>query len=213
MMTKITLNKPIYRTALLRSALTDEQIKNRQAEFVISTESEDTFRTVFRIAGWLLTRYQLNPIVTYNHRFGGDDPDNVIAISEVFVDGDQLIGRATFESEDVNPKADKIFKKIIAGTLRMASITAVPTKGHWGDKKLGEDPDVIYFDEQELFEWAIVDIGSNPDAHKRNLDTMAEIRKDIPKNIETAGEKPVEERKLTMRERQLIINKNKYGNA
>lgn len=212
-MPEITLNKPIYRTAVLRAVLTEEQIEKRQAEFVISTESADTFGTVFRIGGWVLDRYELNPIVSYNHRFGSENPDNIIATSEVFVDGEQLIGRATFETEDVNPKADKIFKKIIAGTLRMASITAVPSRGHWGDKKLGEDPDLIYFDEQELFEWAIVDIGSNPDAHKRNLETMAEIRTDIPKNIELAGEKPAEQRKVTMRERQLIINKNKYGNA
>lgn len=50
-------NKCVIREAVLR-ALTDEQKKNREAEFVISTEAVDTYGTVFKSSGWDLTRYE-----------------------------------------------------------------------------------------------------------------------------------------------------------
>lgn len=180
-MPEIKQNKPVLRFAQLRAALTADQIAKRQAEFVISTEAVDSYGTVFRLTGWNLERYEKNPVVGYNHRLGAwnDDPDNVIGTSEVFVDGDALIGRITFERAENNPKAEKVFQKVQSGTLRMASIGANPTRGHLGDEKLGEDKDVIYFDEQELFEWSIVDIGSNADALKRSADTLDAIAIEI----------------------------------
>ena len=208
-MAKITLNKPVSRTAELRAALTPEQIENRQAEFVISTEAVDSYGTVFKVAGWDLKRYTGNPVVGYNHRLGAwnDDPDNVIGTSEVWVEDGQLIARVTFEPAEENPKAEKVFKKVQRGTLRMASIGANPTRGHWGDEKLGEDPDVIYFDEQELFEWCVVDIGSNTDAVKRNAETLEAIKKEIP--IQITGKEPGTTIKRSVRERQLLIIKNR----
>jgi len=208
-MPEITLNKPVLRFATLRAALTPEQIESRTAEFVISTEAVDSYGTVFKVNGWDLKRYANNPVVGYNHRLGAwnDDPDNVIGTSEVFVEDDKLIGRVVFESADVNPKAEKIFQKIQTGTLRMASVGANPTRGHWGDEKLGEDTDVIYFDESELFEWSVVDIGSNAEALKRSADTLAEIKKEIPKQASPAPDPTI---KRSVREAKLSINQNRY---
>lgn len=208
-MGKITLNQPVQRVAVLRNALTPDQVNNRQAEFVISTEAADDYNTVFKLSGWNLARYSANPIVGFNHKVLDDNPDNVIGNSEVFIEGNQLIGRVTFESAEINPKAEKVFQKVQSGTLRMASIWAVPTRGHWGDKKLGEDPDMVYFDEQELYEWSVVTVGSNPEALKRNSEFMAALSDNLIKNIEVAGIDPVNTEKRSMRERQLLINKNR----
>lgn len=210
-MPEIKLNKTVVREAVVR-AVSDKNKENREVEFVISTETPDTYGTVFKIAGWDLKRYENNPIVFYAHRSWSDNPDMIIGTSDVFVEGNELIGRLRFESAEINPLAEKVFQKVLAGTLRMASIGANPKRGHWGDEKLGEDKDVIYFDEQELLEWSIVALGSNPDALKRSEENMEAIRAEIIKEIKITGENP-EERKLTLRERQLIINKNKYGNA
>jgi HK97 family phage prohead protease len=208
-MPEIKTNTPVLRFAELRAALTPEQINNRQAEFVISTEAVDSYGTVFRLSGWDLKRYEKNPIVGYNHRLGAynDDPDNVIGTSEVFVEENALIGRVTFESAEVNAKAEKIFQKVQSGTLRMASVGARPVRGHWGDEKLGEDPDVIYFDETTLFEWSVVDIGSNEDAVKRSADALDAIRAEIPKETEQTPPAADDiEVQRSFRERQLIIN-------
>ena len=204
-------NKPNMqiREAQLR-ALTPEQIKNRTAEFVISSEAKDTYGTVFKLSGWQLERYNANPLVCYNHYSWGTDPDTIIGTSEVFVDGDVLVGRVRFESEDINPKAEKVWKKVQAGTLRMASVGVNVKRGHWGDDKLGEDRDTLYFDEHELLEWSVVAIGSNPDALKRNAENFEEIKLRF-KNTE---ELPVVEEssndKLSVREAQLNYNLKKF---
>lgn len=205
---EIQLNNPVIREAVVR-ALSDENKQNREVEFVISTEAPDTYGTVFKISGWDLKRYENNPVVFYAHKSYSDNPDMIIGTSTVRVEDNLLIGKVRFESAELNPVAEKVFQKIQAGTLRMASIGANPKKGHWGDEKLGEDRDLIYFDEQELLEWSIVPLGSNPEALKREAQTIEEIRTLITK------ENPVVEqvrqdnnKELDSFEAQLIINSN-----
>lgn len=149
-------------------ALNDELIKNRQVEFVISSESVDTYGTVFKQDGADLGRFEKNPVVFYAHAQQSTNPDLLIGTGEVFRDGDQLIGRATLEPENVNPLAEKILRKIEHGTPYMASIGFNPLDGRFGRRDLNEDPEVFYFTRWELLEFSIVPIGSNPDAHKRN---------------------------------------------
>jgi HK97 family phage prohead protease len=205
---EIALNKPVIREAVVR-ALSDDNKQNREAEFVISTEAADTYGTVFKISGWDLKRYENNPVVFYAHRSFSDNPDMLIGTSVVRIEDNKLIAVVRFESAEINLIAEKVWQKVQAGTLRMASIGAIPKKGHYGDEKLGEDKDVIYFDEQELLEWSIVPIGSNPEALKREAQTIEEIRGLFIKEIPVATtEKEIEPKKRTVREAQLIINQN-----
>lgn len=208
-MTKIKLNSPVIREAVIR-ALSDENKQNRQAEFVISSEAPDSYGTVFKMSGWDLKRYENNPIVFYAHNSASENPDMIIGTSELRIENNQLIGVVTFEDADVNPIAEKVWRKVQAGTLRMASIGANPKKGRYGDEKLGENRDLIYFEEHELYEWSIVPLGSNPDAMKRSDDNMEAIRAEMIKNIEVA--KPEEAGNFSqrsMRERQLLISQKR----
>lgn len=205
---EINLNKPVIREAVIR-ALSDKNKTDRTAEFVISDETPDSYGTVFKISGWDLKRYEKNPVVFYAHRSYSDNPDMLIGTSEVRVDGNQLIAVVRFESAEINSVAEKVWQKIQAGTLRMASIGANPQKGHWGDEKLGENRDLIYFDEQELLEWSIVPIGSNPEALKRESQTIEEIRAAIIKDIPVVEEvRQDNDKELNSFEAQLIINSN-----
>lgn len=200
--------KSVVREAVIR-ALTEENIKNRQAEFVISTEAVDTYDTVFKLDGWELERYVKNPIVAYGHRTWSDNPDMIIGTSEVRVEGDQLIGKVTFEPEDVNPTAETIWRKVQAGTLRMASVGANVKEWRYGDAQKGENPGVIYFTRTELYEWSIVPIGSNPDALKRSVQTVEEIRAELAKQqTEDTGNTTRNEKELSAFEAQIFINQN-----
>lgn len=200
--------KSVVREAVIR-ALTEENIKNRQAEFVISTEAVDTYDTVFKLDGWELERYVKNPIVAYGHRTWSDNPDMIIGTSEVRVEGDQLIGKVTFEPEDVNPTAETIWRKVQAGTLRMASVGANVKEWRYGDAQKGENPGVIYFTRTELYEWSIVPIGSNPDALKRSVQTVEEIRAELAKQqTEETGNVTRNEKELSAFEAQIFINQN-----
>ena len=202
-MENTAVNQIQIREAVLRN-LTPEQIKNRQAEFVISTEAEDTYRTVFKMEGWKLERYASNPLVCYNHYSWGNNPDTIIGTSEVFIEENRLIGRLTFEDAEDNPLAEKVFRKVQKGTLRMASISADIKKYHWGNSERGENPEIVYFDEMELLEWSIVSIGSNPDALKRNAEALEQFKKEVPENIV-----PTEQtRKLSINEAQFKYNRN-----
>lgn len=207
---EINLNKPVIREAVIR-ALSDKNKTDREAEFVISDETPDSYGTVFKISGWDLKRYEKNPVVFYAHRSYSDNPDMLIGTSEVRVDDNQLIAVVRFENAEINPVAEKVWQKIQAGTLRMASIGANPKKGHWGDEKLGENRDLIYFDEQELLEWSIVPIGSNPEALKRESQTIEEIRATITKEIPVTEPEEVRQdnhKELNAFDAQIIINSN-----
>ena len=79
-----------------RADSVDEE--NRTAEFVISTEAEDTYGTIFKADGWDLSRYSSNPIVSFNHNDWSMDPDQILGTSEVRVENGQLIGKVTFQA-------------------------------------------------------------------------------------------------------------------
>ena len=196
------MSKMVVREAVIR-AITEEQKEKRQAEFVISTEAVDTYDTVFKLDGWVLERYNRSPVVFYNHKSWSDDPDMVIGTSEVRVEGNQLIALLTLE--EGNEIADKVWRKIQAGTLNMASIGANVLEWRWGDFDKGENPDVIYFIRQELLEWSVVPVGSNPDALKRSIESLEEIRTSLkkPESLEKKVSRSVYER-------QLKINEQKY---
>ena len=67
--------------------------------------------------------------------------------------------------------AEKIFKKIKFGSLRAASVIfSEKGEGNFGkeDEAKGGKNETYYFAGQELLEWSIVNIPSNPSATKRN---------------------------------------------
>ena len=109
-------------------------------------------------------------------RVGGETPkiseEEIEALrGEAFVENNQLIVRITFEPADLNEKADKIFRKLIFGSLHAVSVGFKPTaKGHMGDEERGEDPNVYYYNGQELLEVSVVNIPSNPNALMRSIE-------------------------------------------
>ena len=110
-----------------------------------------------------------------------------------FFDGNDLIGAVTFEPEELNPLAEKIFQKVKFGTLRMASVGMIPKGEPVEDEKMG----ALVFPGQELLEWSIVHIPSNPEAAKREMSNEVDNFLEL---ASTALEMDVEDlRKLTMK--------------
>lgn len=136
----------------------------RTALFCISDETEDRHRTIVKMDGWDLSDYNNNPVVLWGHKSYTDNPDMVLGTGRVYREGDKLMGEVTFESAEVNPLAEKVFQKIIAGTIRMTSVGFDPSEYRWGYSDLDEDPDKFYYVKQSLLEFSIVPIGSNPNA-------------------------------------------------
>lgn len=175
------VNQLITRQVQLEIRNVDEE--NRTAEFVISTETPDTYDTVFKADGAVLDRYNNNPIFTYQHEDWSKDPDDVLGTSELRMEGNQWIAIGKFEDaeNDLNEKAEKVFRKVKKKTLRMASIIALPLEGGWGVSELGENPELYYFRKWELYSWSVVTHGSNPAALARSVEAIKTFQEVTPK--------------------------------
>lgn len=159
--------------------------ESRIVPFVLSTPERDRHRTILSQANWMLDNYRKNPVVGYMHNLYGDlcnspDPDDVIGQSKSVATEDVsgaicLVGSGLFDPADVNLKADKIFRKLLLGTLRAVSVGFLSTgKGKWGqgEEAEGRDHETYYFAGQELLEWSVVNIPSNAGSGKRDMGFM-----------------------------------------
>ena len=156
--------------------------ETRTIDFIASDNSRDSYRTVLPVDKWDLARYDKNGIVTYQHNAFSSDPDMVIGRGAAQVEENQLIVAITFETADLNPVADKVFRKILAGTINAVSVFFNPTKrGYWGtgeEAENGSNP-TYYYDGQELLEVAVVVLPGNPNSTRRTFgedrDLLSEI--------------------------------------
>jgi hypothetical protein len=163
--------------------------ETRTIRFLASTTARDRHRTVVNQKNWKLDNFNANPIIGYQHNLYGDmcnvpDPDDVIGKGRAFIEGEKLFVDVTFEPKELNAKADKIFEKILNGSLRAVSVGFLELgKGKYGEgeERQGGSKETYYFEGQELIELSIVNIPSNPEALKKsvrnsNLSAMIYLR-------------------------------------
>lgn len=161
--------------------------ETREIVFTLSTATRDAHHTVLNQNGWDLERYKKNPVIGYMHNLYGDlcsgpDPDAVIGrTSEIWIESANERGLnedlalravAAFEPAEINVLAEKVFRKLLFGSLNAASVGFMEKgKGRWGDgeEAQGRENETYYFAGQELLEWSVVNIPSNPDGVKRAM--------------------------------------------
>ena len=119
--------------------------KTRTVRFVISTSAKDRHNSVLNMKGWKLDNFNRNPIVGYQHNVYGDNmctppnPDDVLGPARAWIENDRLMGEVTFETADINPQAEKVFRKVLNGTLRATSV---------GFLEVGQGKNVLEKDEK-----------------------------------------------------------------
>lgn len=154
--------------------------ESRIIPFILSNPERDRHHTKLNQKNWSLDNYRKNPVVGYMHNLYGDmcnppDPDDVIGQDKSTQVEDIngitcLTGAGLFDPAEINLKAEKIFRKLILGSLRAVSVGFLDFgKGRWGqgDEAEGRDNEAYYFEGQELLEWSVVNIPSNAGAGKR----------------------------------------------
>lgn len=170
----------MLRTVIDTTVRMDEN-NDRLREFTISTERKDGHGTVIPLKEWDISDFNRSGAFYYQHLTNGSwstspDPDFALGPATAKMYGDHLAGIGIFETEDMNPLAEKILKKVDFGTMKTTSVGFVPeTKGHWGDERDNEDPEVYYFGAVRLVEWSIVHVPSNPDAVKKSIESMSKF--------------------------------------
>jgi HK97 family phage prohead protease len=172
-----------------------EKVSDRTYKFVISDESVDRHGTIIKMAGWDLSNYEKNGIVAYQHNTFSDDPDMIVGKGRAWVDGSTLYGEVEFEPEGSNPIADKLVKKLEFGSIRATSVGFNPSEWSRGISDNGEDNNVIYFRKQELLEWSIVNIPSNPNAtiSKSYDDFVGLVKQELSEQNEITESKGLDE--------------------
>lgn len=176
-----TATKDFLEGVIDRASIGEDIEKTRTVRFVISTDGKDRHRTVLNMKGWQLDNFNRNPIVGYQHNVYGDNmcvppnPDDVLGPARAWVetkDGREvLMGEVTFETADINPQAEKIFRKVLNGTLRATSVGFLEVgKGKMIQEKDSDGKilsETYHFQGQELIEFSIVNIPSNPEATRK----------------------------------------------
>lgn len=199
-----------YKPEVLRvsGTLTRADAESRTVQFVISDNTRDRHGTVIPVNAWRLDNYNKNGIVAYMHDTGGslfssNDPDLILGPGRAFVDEGKLIGEVTFETEDINPLAEKIFKKVMNGTLKATSVGFHEHAGDWGKRAEEQDENTYYFKDVELVEFSIVNIPSNPNALKRSWDGFMDKKKE-EKTEKQKTEKKLNKAKWLRKQRAIL---------
>jgi hypothetical protein len=157
--------------------------ETRTIPFIINADVKDRHKDVLDYDKWNLANYNANPIVGYQHNVYGDNmcvppnPDDVLGKGHAELDTYRgkkvLISTVEFEPKDINPTAEKVFRKVLFGSLRAASVGILPigkieTEYTKNDK--GEVTDFTnYWKGQELLEWSIVNIPANQESVRRSM--------------------------------------------
>jgi hypothetical protein len=149
----------------------------RTVTFVASDGSRDSAHTVLNQKGWDLKRFNANPIIGYNHEIYGawdtKDVDFVIGKGRAYVEDDVLLVDITFEPKEINELAEKVYQKILFGSLNSVSVGFLPLgKGHWGEgeEAPNEARETYYYEGQELLEISVVNIPANANATRKGED-------------------------------------------
>jgi hypothetical protein len=158
----------------------------REITFVIASEATGTAhrnKFIYDWDKWNLESFNSNPIVGYQHNVYGDNmclppnPDDVIGKATAWIDTFRskkvLMSKATFEPAELNPTADKVFRKIIWGSLNSSSTGVLPNgplQKELIKNSKGETIDyTLNFPGQTLVEWSIVHIPADPAALRKSM--------------------------------------------
>lgn len=194
--------------------MNEDGSESRVLTFVASDGSRDTAHTVLNTDNWDLKRFNSNGIIGYQHKvYGGWDdtqnPDNVIGKGHAYTENGKLMVDIEFEPEDINPLAEKVFKKLLFGSLRGVSVGFLPVgTGHWGTGKeaMGEERETYYYAGQELLEISVVNIPANPNALKRGLEIAEEEMKILRSQAEPKQTKEDNSNEVAEAEKRKILS-------
>jgi hypothetical protein len=166
--------------------------ETRTLPFIINVDVKDRHKDILNYDKWGLDNYNANPIVGYQHNVYGDNmcvppnPDDVLGKGHAELDTFKgkriLVSDVTFEPKEINPVAEKVFRKVLFGSLKAASVGILPVGGEIRTEYIKDEKGSVidytkYWPGQELLEWSIVNIPANQEAVRRSMKnhTMAAI--------------------------------------
>jgi HK97 family phage prohead protease len=160
--------------AVIRKALVPDSVEEageRKLRFTISTQAVDRDNDTVDPKGWELEKFKQNPVVLWAHDY------KTLPVGKATVvemrDG-KLISECEFAPADLNPFADTVYRMLKAGYLRATSVGFQPKAF-----KINAERDGLDFTKQELMEYSIVPVPSNPEALIHDFQKAAKAGIDI----------------------------------
>jgi len=132
------------------------EAQNGNIVFTISTGAVDRDNDTIDPTGWNLKNYKKNPVIMWGHDYSmppiGRSP-------KIGVKDGELVASAKFVSKEIYPFAGMIEEMIREDFLKSTSVGFRGEETMWNEKRGGFD-----FKKQELMEFSVVGIPSNPEA-------------------------------------------------
>ncbi len=135
--------------------------EKRSFEIVISSEAEDRDGDVITLKGWILKNFRKNPVVQWAHNHHMPAIARSIKITS---EDNFLVGEPQFPTEGVHPFADMIFNLFREKILNASSVGFMPKEFEPLDPEDNSFFAPIRFLKQELLEFSLVNVPSNPEA-------------------------------------------------
>jgi HK97 family phage prohead protease len=139
---------------------------NRSFEHPISDETPDGHGSIMKVDGWDLKRFKANPIVLFAHDSLGLPIGRSI---KIWKEDKRLMSRTQFAGLDqTHDFAEKAYRLVKDGFLRAWSVGFVAKEKHpredLTDRERSQLPDPYVYTKQELMEYSLVPVPSNPNA-------------------------------------------------
>ena len=176
-------------------------IESRTAEFIFSSEAIDSHDEIVK-QDWMqrIKRYEANPVVLYNHNKSGlmglgGEPEDTLPIgftTNLRVEGGQLRGTVNFVLESANPMAELVWQGVVQRSIRAGSVGFRP---HKVSIEKHDGVEIVVMSENELYEFSICPMGSNPEATISGKNLQAKERSTLLAIAETTAKAAEQERK------------------
>jgi len=136
--------------------------KERTIPFIISSKTQDRHGDTIKQGGWLIDNYLRNPVVQWAH--DGNIPAIAQAPNTKVRRNKELFSEATFASQEEHGHefAEMIYRLVEGDFIRGASVGFRPITWEFRRDPEGMTTGVDYI-EQELLEWSVCNVPSNPD--------------------------------------------------
>jgi len=147
----------VFRFATEEPKMQDEA--TRKMRFVFSDATVDHAGDSIDPKGWDLSIFNRNPVALFAHN-SWDPP--IGRASDVYVQGEQLVGDIEFATADVYEFADTIYRLVKGKFLKAVSVGFMPKDWAWSSDK--DRPYGIDFKKQQLLEISVCPVPCNPNA-------------------------------------------------
>lgn len=137
------------------------QLSARQLKFTVSSDAIDRDWDKVIQSGWALDNYRLNPVVLWGHDASQLPVGKAVSIE---MEGGDLVAVVEFATADMNPMAEQVFQYCSKGYLNATSVGFNVIDWEFPEDEDRDRRGGVDFIKQELLEFSIVSIPSNPEA-------------------------------------------------